>query len=365
MTSDEGLYPFELSEEQESRAARLHRESVVFDACILSGNAEYPEYTAEFLDGGVNGGILTVAHFDHNFVRGMDAVLRFRKLIADRAETLLLATTPEDILAAKRTGRLGLFLGFQDTKPIEDNLEYLHAFYQLGVRMVQLTYNSQNFVGSGCCERHYGGLTHFGRELVREMNRLGVAIDLSHCSDETTMDAIQYSEKPVFFSHSNTRAVCPAYGRNKTDDQIKALVERGGVIGVVFSPTHIKRDAEHRLLHGSVDDVLNHLDHIVQVVGPSHVGFGSDLFSRVGRSGTPLPAWLRRWRHLRPDVFGQDISETWESRPEGLQNGRQLINLTRGLVARGYTDNEIKGFLGGNFLRALSIAWNLSPALVA
>jgi len=168
------------------------------------------------------------------------------------------------------------------------------------------------------------------------------------------MDAIEYSEKPVFFTHSNTRALCPAYGRNKTDDQIRALAERGGVIGVVFRPNFIKRDAEHRPLESTVNDVLDHVEHIIGLGGADHVGFGSDVCSAIMQPGTPYSPWLLQWRQMCPDVFGR--SEVW-SEAAGLENPRAYLNLTQGLVKRGYGDEEIKKILGGNFLRVLGAVW--------
>jgi len=349
------LYPFGLAEEQEDRASRLHQESVIFDGCFLPGNLENPEQTTEFVEGGITGGNVTVADVRHNFVQAMESVLKYRKIVRDQPERFMLGTTRLRVLEAKRLGRLAIVLGFQDAKPVEDNLEHLEAFYALGVRITQLTYNTQNFVGSGCIERHYGGLTLFGRDLVQEMNRLGIAIDLSHCSDETSTDAIEMSEKPVLFTHANARTVCPAYGRNKPDELIKALAAKGGVIGVIFRPNFVKRDSEHRPLPCTVEDVLDHVDHVVNLVGVDYVGYGSDVFSRLQIPGVRMSPWLLPFRQRRPDVFGR--SEVW-STVKGLENGREFFNLTRGLVARGYSDEDIRKILGGNFLRALGAAWN-------
>lgn len=348
------LFPFKLTEEQEERAETLFKESIIIDSCLLGSNLIDPKCLAEY--GSITSGITTVAHGDHNFSKGMEEVLRYRNIIEKNPQLLLLATTPDDILKAKEKNLLAVVLGFQDAKPIEDDLKYLDAFYSLGVRVIQLTYNIQSYVGSGCIEKHSNGLTLFGIDLIKEMNRIGVAVDLSHCSNETTIDAIKHSKKPVFFTHSNVYTLCKAPGRNKTDDHIRALSDTGGVMGIVFRPNFVKKDQNNYLLDTTIEDLLDHLEYIIRLVGIDHVGFGSDMNTSIMKEGNSRPDWLLKTQERRPDVFG--LNKTWTV-IDGLQTPKHFINLVRGLVSRGYNDDEIKKFLGGNYLRALKEAWNL------
>lgn len=356
------FYPFNLTEEKEQLALEIYREAFVLDAGLLGANIEYPQCIREYQHGGVNGGISTVAAGLDNFARAMESVLKYRKIIASEPDKFLLATSIADLEKAKATGRLGIVLAFQDTKPVEDDLEHLDAFLALGVRVIQLTYNIQNYAGSGCTEIHCAGLTHFGRELVKEMNRLGVAIDLSHCSDPTTTDAIEWSEKPVLLTHSNVYNICPGRHRNASDDQIRALAGKGGVIGIVFRPNFVKRDSNHNTLPCKIDDVLDHIEYVINLVGVDFVGFGSDICTEYMIPGTPDMPWLAdnlgastaEIRRQRRDVFG--YNEVWME-VKGLESALHFVNLARGLVARGFGKEEVKKVLGGNFLRALSVIW--------
>lgn len=354
------LYPFGLNEEQELLAKESFTESFVFDGLLTWGNLDHLDTAQQVIKGGINVANITVAHWPHNFTRGIENVLKYRKIVENNPELFKLITNIKDIEDAKSTGRLGVILGFQDAVPIEDNVDYLNVYKALDVGIIQLTYNAQNFVGTGCCDLSYGGLTYFGKKVIKRMNELGIAIDLSHCCDETTIEAIELSEKPVLITHSSVRSICNAYGRNKTDEQIKALAKKGGVIGICLSPSFTRRNPEtYEVLPSTIDDILDHIEYVIELVGINHVGWGSDLCLKwIEQGKTPPTSSLRHWRPLRPDVFGRGPTDYYDPRPEGLGRHLEMINLSRGLVKRGYSKDDIKKVLGGNFVRVLKDIWN-------
>ncbi|HHY08683.1 MAG TPA: membrane dipeptidase [Corynebacteriales bacterium] len=353
------MFQLRLTEDQEEIALKAYKEAIVFDGLLTWGNLDHLDAAEQILKGGITVGNFTVAHWPHNFTKGVANVIRYRKTVSENPHLFKLVECIEDIEKAKALGKLGVILGFQDAKPIEDDLDNLEVYYALGVRIIQLTYNAQNYVGSGCCELSYGKLTYFGRKVVRRMNELGIAIDLSHCADETTMDAIETSEKPVLITHSSTRALCNAYGRNKADDQIRALASKGGAIGICLSPSFTKRNPETlEVLPSTVEDVVDHMEHVINLVGIDHVGWGSDLCVKwIEKKQTPPTSSLRHWRPLRPDVFGKGPTEYYDPRPEGLGTHLEMINIARCLARRGYGKEDIKKVLGGNFVRVLKEIW--------
>jgi membrane dipeptidase len=256
----------------------LHSKAIVIDGLAPWGNLDHLTSFDEMREGGMTACNLTVAVHTHDFLGAIHNIAKYKAIVDTNSSKMRLVTRVSDIRAAKEEGRVGIILGFQDGKPLEDKIEYLGIFYDLGVRIIGLTYNAQNFIGTGCCELTDGKLTYLGHEVVKEINRLGIVICLSHCADATTMDAIEVSEDPVVFSHSGVRAMCNAYGRNKTDEQIKALAEKGGVIGICPAPFFVKRDPKtYQVLESTVDDVLDQVEYVVKLVGIDHVGFGTDM----------------------------------------------------------------------------------------
>ena len=201
------------------------------------------------------------------------------------------------------------------------------AFYAMGQRLTQLTYNGVNKLGSGCMSARDRGLSPYGIEVVARMNEIGMAIDISHCGERTSLDAIEASNKPVLITHSNCRALANV-ARCKTDAVIRAAARKGGVIGMTGVRRFVRATDPV-----SVEDVLNHFDHAVKLVGVEHVGLGSD---------TDLSG-----RGPKGDV-------------EGLNHGERVYELTAGLVRHGYSDRDIELMLGGNFERALNETWRSS-----
>lgn len=255
---------------------------------------------------------------------------KWNQLISQHPDWFLRVDDPADLARAKRENKIGIILGMQDANHLR-TIDDLPAFYKMGQRLTQLTYNTANQAGSGCMVKGDHGLTPFGIELVSRMNMIGMAIDISHCGQRTSLDAIEASSKPVLITHSNCRALAPGVARCKTDEVIAAAARRGGVIGLT-GVRHFVRSTDPV----TIEHALDHFDHAVRLVGIDHVGLGSDtdLDGRDHGSGKPL----------------YDIA--------GLNRTNRVYQLTEGLIRRGYTDHQIRLILGGNFERALQQIWS-------
>jgi membrane dipeptidase len=245
-------------------------------------------------------------------------------------------------------------MGWQNMRPVEDNLDRLALFHKLGVRVMQLTYNYRNFLGDGCLESEDGGLSVMGRDAVRLMNQLGIAIDLSHVGERTSFDAIALSRKPVLATHADAKALVDL-PRNKSDAMIRAIAETGGVIGAsVYGPMLWDGNTARR---PTVDDFVRHLEHLVEVAGIAHVGFGTDLPAAKDLTKTAFEAANRRlWDGISRygDAFGHDIPARY---PLDANSHAKLPNITAALVARGWRTGDIEAYLGGNYARVFGEIW--------
>lgn len=265
------------------------------------------------------------------------------------------AVTPEDIIRAKKENRRVLcFSGNgvplpQDWVSAEEELRYIRVFYQLGIRMMHLTYNRRNMIGDGCAEPANGGLSDFGRLVVKEMNRVGVIVDIAHSSWQTSLEAAKLSDKPMVASHT-TAASLHKHIRSKPDDVIRAIAESGGYVGICCIP---------RFLGGTGDiaAMMKHIDYVVRKFGPDHVGIGTD---KVHRSRFSNEEWEKIPSYRRP-------RPRWEALwpPDDFNTTREMVQsmawtnwplYTVGMVQLGYSDEDIQKILGGNALRVAKAA---------
>lgn len=288
-------------------------------------------------EGGVTGCVVTVAA-NHSAREAIGLIGRWYEEIDRRRDSVVLAERSDDVWRAAEDGRLALILQFQNSRPIEYDLNLLTVYHRLGVRAIQLAYNQRNPVGDGCEEKGDAGLSGFGQTVVREMNRLGIIVDLSHTGRQTTLDALAHSTKPCIFSHSNARAVHD-HPRNIDDEQIRVLAGNRGVIGINGIPAFLTSDPSPTVAH-----LIAHIDHIVDLVGPDHVCIGTDY----GSDPTPAEhAALVRTGVWDPANYPPP---PWRY-PEGFANATQFPALAGQLAQRGYDDATVTKILGGNFLR--------------
>lgn len=272
---------------------------------------------------------------------------RWQRLLAENSDIAAQATSAEEIVVIAASGRVAVVLGFQNTSPIEHDIELFGVFRRLGVCIMQLTYNLQNYIGSGCWEERDSGISsQFGRKAIVEMNALGILIDLSHCGDRTTLEAIDSSARPVAITHGNPREFVGTSGfgthRLRSTEAIKALATRRGVIGLSPNP-HMLRRREQTTIREFCDMVHWTLDR----VGVEHVGIGSDYCP-----GHP-PGTRRNWRYglWSRDEIKQVIAEPGEAWQDWMKTAADFQVLREGLEASGLKTEDVDRIMGGNFLR--------------
>ena len=254
---------------------------------------------------------------------------------------IVLVDNAADIRAAKKSGKLAIGFHFQGTEPVGRDLANVGAYYQLGIRWMLMAYNFQNNVGTGCLEAQKNdiGISEYGKDLIAEMNRVGMLVDCSHSGYRTTMDAMALSTKPCIFSHSNPRALYD-HPRNIRDDQIKMCAQTGGIIGINGVGPFIGEPKEV-----TVDTMVRHIDYVVQLVGPEHVALGLDYM-------TPLHC------QVLSDFYKGDLSKVaLPELPWGFFSPTQVPLLLSKLLAKGYSQEALRGIMGENFLRVATAVW--------
>jgi membrane dipeptidase len=299
-------------------------------------------------DSGVTAINATIAVWD-DYESTLHRTTRYREWFEEFDELIRPVKTVDDIHSAKAENRTGIILGWQNAAPIGNDLKRLRLFHELGTRVIQLTYNERNLLGNGCYERIDDGLSRFGLAAVEEMNRLGILIDLSHVGDRTTLDAIENSAKPVAITHANARSQI-GHPRNKTDEAIKLLVERGGVIGANAFPMFFENGFETDL-----DEYLDAIDYLVQMVGIDHVAIGTDFCMEQSR---PWFEWLFASQGKIPAPEG---SVAFTPEPyrhlKNFESPADWVNVAEGLTARNYSDADSRKVLGENWLRLFGQVW--------
>jgi membrane dipeptidase len=260
----------------------------------------------------------------------------------DISPRLRLCERVEDIHEAHRQRQLGIFFGLQSANCIEQDRTRVVILHKLGLRVLQLTYMERNFLGDGCLEPENRGLTHFGIQIVRECNRIGIVVDCSHVGVRTTLDAVRYSNQPIVVSHTAARALVDN-PRCVTDEQIKAIADKGGLVGITPYAPFIRSDRRAKL-----DDYLDHFDHVVKLVGAEHVALATDMFEGKTRIN-----WVTS--HYYPEATRGAAYES--RRVDGFERKAQIVDVVAGFLSRGYDDETIRKIIGGNWMRVLQAVW--------
>ncbi len=251
-----------------------------------------------------------------------------------------------DLEAAKAKQKIAVIMGLQNADEFREPKD-VKAFYELGLRCAQLTYNTQNLIGSGSTERVDGGISDYGEQIIKSMNEVGMLVDVSHSGDKTTLDAIELSPKPIAFTHSNCRAL-NNHPRLKTDEAIRKLAAKGGVMGITGVRMFVKIDEPT-----TIEDALNHFDHVAKLVGVEHVGVGSDSDLQGYDRMPPKENEQLRAGYKGSYAFREKIDI------EGLNHPKRMFDLAEGLIRRKYSDSDIELILGGNFKRVLTAIWTI------
>jgi membrane dipeptidase len=327
----------------------IYEDAIVIDGLNVS-NWDSPAVFQSLHAGRVTAINATVVAWE-NFAETMNHLARWPDRFETYSDVLIQVRSTADILRAKDEGRVGIILGFQNASPIENDLRNLSLFHDLGVKIIQVTYHERNLLGNGCWERRDEGLSNFGIDAVKEMNRLGILIDLSHVGDATSLESIDYSDKPVAITHSNARAFCD-HPRNKPDDVLKLLKDKNGVIGSTSFPSFLPKKFE-----STINDYVDAIEDLIERVGVDHVGIGSDFTQDQPESF---------WRYIGsqqgtkwPSTFVKSTAdyEKFADSPKGFETPDKLPNLAEVLTNRGYPPGDVGKILGGNWLRLFDEVW--------
>ena len=280
---------------------------------------------------------VTVAYHE-NFRKTIDSITEWNSLFRKHADRIFQGLTAEDIEKAKQSGRTAIFFGFQNPTPIEDDIGLLEVWHRLGVRFMQLSYNNQSLLATGYKEHDDTGVTNMGREVIKEMNRLGMVIDLSHSGERSTLETIELSGRPVAITHANPEFWHPIK-RNKSDKVLKALAESGGILGLSLYPFHLKDGSSCELT-----DFCSMVARLVDLIGIDHIGIGSDLCQDQPASALH---WMRngRWK------FSENTEEDFPAMPSWFPDNSGFNFLADGLNKSGFSGEETAKILGNNWYR--------------
>ncbi len=332
------------------RAQRIHKEAIIIDML----QALFPPRDAGYFKRAVESGIsaiqCTIPHISDELPAAMAKTAQFMKLVED-SENAEFVTSAADIERCKKEGKLGIIAGMQDAIPYERDLGLIRLYYKLGFRTLQIAYFLQNYLGSGCVEKVDHGLTDRGKEAVKEFNRLGILVDTSHCGDKTTLDAAKASKGPIAITHTTPGALVDI-PRARSDEAIKTVAERGGVIGQVIWSAFNERKGKLDV-QATITDYVDMIEYMAELVGIDHVGLGLDL----------VPFWTEDdyW----PFIKSHGVALIYPHKPkpfdqkyvEGFKDIEDTISITEELLRHGFSDDDTKKVLGGNWLRLLKQVW--------
>lgn len=260
------------------------------------------------------------------------------------ADLIVHARTAEDVRRARETGRTAIIFGFQNPSPIEDDIGLVEIVHTLGARFMQLTYNNQSLLATGCYESDDTGLTRMGRQVVREMNRVGLVVDMSHSGERSTLEAIEASERPIAITHANPSSWMPAL-RNKSDDVLKALADSGGMLGFSTYPHHLKDKSDCTL-----ESFCSMIARTADLMGIDHIGIGSDLCQDQPDS---VVEWMRVGRWTKEIDYGEGSAANagFPPQPDWFRDNRDFPNFEAGLRSAGFDGAGIAKVMGENWLR--------------
>jgi len=330
-----------LGAEESKRADRLFDQLVTIDMHThIFGSVHFHFEYEPVRQSGMTCCFEAVPALSEDFQESMELLGRYRSLV-ESEPGLVTAVRAEDIREAKRDGKQTVMYQLEPQTMGRD-LNRIDVSYGLGVRMMLLTFNTRNYIGDGCGERTDCGLSYLGIEMVERLNDIGIMIDLSHCGVQTSLDAIKFSKDPVLFNHTGARALNPPVTRLKTDEQIRALADKGGLIGISAIPNQLSSEPEQ-----GIEDMLNHIDYVANLVGMEHVVIGLD---NTFHDQVAFHRKLAASKSVDLQKSGITLAAGYMY---GIESPLEWRNIVRGLVSRGYTEDEIEKVVSGNALRVM------------
>lgn len=294
-------------------------------------------------DGGVNAIHVTIAYWE-NTEKTLANIADWNRRFTAHSDIIMPIKTGSDILAAQASGRVGIILGFQNCSPIEDDIRKVETLHHLGARIMQLTYNNQTLLATGCYEDGDSGVTRMGKQVIKEMNRTGMIIDMSHSAEASTLETIELSERPIAITHANPSRWHEAL-RNKSDKVLRALSESGGMMGFSMYPFHLHNGPDCTL-----EDFCSMIMDTAEVMGIDHIGIGSDLCQNWGYETLE---WMRSgtWT-FKPDYGeGSASNADWPKQPDWFAGSDDFGNIARGLKDAGFAQGDVEKIMGLNWLK--------------
>ncbi|MFT5484271.1 MAG: membrane dipeptidase [Halieaceae bacterium] len=313
----------------------------------LIDGLQYSKWDRSVFEQMILGGLscvhVTIAYWE-NARETLSNIGRWNQLFEQHADLIMPVRVAADVEKARDEGKVGIVFGFQNCSPIEDDISLVEVFHQLNVRFMQLTYNNQSLLGSGCYETEDTGISRFGKVVIQEMNRVGMVIDMSHSGERSTLEAIDLSSRPITVSHANPSFFHEAL-RNKSDDVLTAMSRRGGLLGFSLYPFHLADGPDCTL-----DSFCVMVARAVDLMGIEHVGIGSDLCLNQDLS---VLEWMRNGRWSKKLDYGEGsvANASWPNSLPWFADSSDFPNLTNGLLQHGFSEPDVRLIMGENWLR--------------
>lgn len=293
-------------------------------------------------DGGVDAVHVTISYHEM-FRETVSNVEHWNSLFEKHSDLIFHGRTADDIRIARESNRTAIFFGFQNCAPIEDDIGLVEICHTLGARFMQLSYNNQSLLATGCYEAEDPGITRMGRQVIKEMNRVGLVVDMSHSAERSTLEAIEISERPIAITHANPSFWHPAL-RNKSDDVLKALAQSNGMVGFSLYPHHLKGKSDC-----SLSDFCEMIAKTAEMIGVDHIGIGSDLCQDQPDT---IVDWMRVGRWTKEIDYGEGSAANpgFPDMPTWFRDNRDFPNLASGLRDIGFSTEETAKIMGMNWL---------------
>ena len=313
----------------------------------LIDNLQYANWSEKIFQqmraGGVDAVHVTISYHE-NFRETVLNIERWNRWFEQFPDLIFHGQTAEDVRRARETARTAIFFGFQTPAPIEDDIGLVEILHQLGARFMQLSYNNQSLLATGCYEAEDPGITRMGRQVIREMNRVGLVVDMSHSADRSTIEAAEISQRPITITHANLHSWQPAL-RNKRDDVVRAVTQNGGMMGFSLYPHHLK-DKSACTVTGFCEMIAVAAERF----GPEHFGIGSDLCQDQPDS---VVEWMRVGRWSKEVDYGEGSASDpgFPPQPNWFKDNRDFGNIRAGLAQIGFNSTEVDGLMGDNWHR--------------
>ncbi|WP_277017708.1 membrane dipeptidase [Lentibacter algarum] len=320
-------------------------------------NLQYANWSEKIFrqmrEGGLDAVHVTIAYHE-NFRETVLNMEQWNRWFEQFPDLIVQGRSAADVRHAHETGRTAIFFGFQNPSPIEDDIGLVEILHDLGARFMQLTYNNQSLLATGCYEDEDTGLTRMGKQVVREMNRVGLVVDMSHSADRSTIEAADFSERPIAITHANPHAWQPAL-RNKRDEVIRAVTSNGGMLGFSLYPHHLKGKSACTLA-----SFCQMIADTAEKFGAEHLGIGSDLCQDQPDS---VVEWMRVGRWTKEIDYGEGSAAApgFPPMPDWYQDNRDFGNIAQGLADVGFSQAEIEGVMGDNWLRFYELNFGPKP----